>query len=186
MLIADVITEAKVPSVRDQIIADVKKHGGSPDEYFVRFTDMDKLGFSGRQWFGQTPDVDHPKFNVDYIGHGVGRRALWFYPLSTYLDQNRTVYASEQPYAWLVKLKPDAWLQPVRRGDKQLQEPPPGKQRVGIMRYSTPPAAIFFTHGYDIIGRYYNYAQRHRRHGQVKGPSAGLKPTFFDRVRGYA
>ena len=186
MLIADVITEAKVPSVRDQIIADVKKHGGSPDEYFVRFTDMDKLGFSGRQWFGQTPDVDHPKFNVDYIGHGVGRRALWFYPLSTYLDQNKTVYASEQPYAWLVKLKPDAWLQPVRRGDKQLQEPPPGKQRVGILRSSNPPAAIFFTHGYEVIGRYYNYAQRHRRHGQVKGPSAGLKPTLFDRVRGYA
>ena len=184
MLIQDVIVEARVPSVKDQILADVQKHG--PGEYFVRFTDMDKLGFSGRQWFGQTPDVDHPKFDVDYIGHGVGRRALWFYPLATYLDQNKTVYASEQPYAWLVKLKPDAWLQPVKRGDNKLQQPPAGKERVGIMRYSTPPAAIFFTHGYDVIGRYYNYAQRHRRHGEVKGPSAGLKPSFFDRVRGYA
>ena len=49
MKVLDIVTEARVPSVRDQIIADVKKHGGSPDEYFVRFTDMDKLGFSGRQ-----------------------------------------------------------------------------------------------------------------------------------------
>ena len=31
------LEEAKVPGVRDQILADVKKHGGSPDEYFVRF-----------------------------------------------------------------------------------------------------------------------------------------------------
>ena len=66
------VVEARVPSVREQIIADVQKHGAG--EYFVRFTDRDKLGFSGRQWFGQTPDVDHPKFDVDYIGHGVGRR----------------------------------------------------------------------------------------------------------------
>lgn len=179
------LIEAKVPSVRDQIIADVRKHGGSSDEYFVRFTDADKLGFSGRQWFGQTPDVDHPKFDVDYIGHGVGRRALWFYPLSTYLDTTRGIYAEEQPYVWLVKLKPNAWLQTVKRGDNQIEPAPAGKQRVGILRHSRPPAAIFFTHGFDVVGRYYNYAQRHRRHGQVKGPSAGLKPTFFDRVRGY-
>lgn len=175
------VLEAQVPSVRDQIRADVKKHGGSPSEYFVRFTDMDKLGFSGRQWFGQTPDVDHPKFDVDYIGHGVGRRALWFYPLATYLDPMRGIYAEEQPYVWLVKLRPDAWLQPVRRGDNQVEPAPPGKLRVGILRYSNPPAAIFFTHGYDLIARYYNYADRHRRHGEVKGVPP---PSFFDRIRG--
>lgn len=174
--------EAKVPSVRDQIIADVKKHGGSPDDYFVRFTGLSKLGFSGRQWFGHTPDVDHPKFDVDYIGHGVGRRALWFYPLTTYLNKSNTVYASEQPYVWLVKLKPNAWLQSVRRGDKKIQNAPDGKQRVGILRMSQPPAAIFFTHGYDIIGEYYDYAGQHKRHGEVKGPP---RPTWFDRIRGY-
>lgn len=177
------IVEAKVPSVRDQIIADVRKHGGYEDEYFVRFTDADKLGFSGRQWFGQTPDVDHPKFDVDYIGHGVGRRALWFYPLSTYLDTTRGIYAEKHPYVWLVKLKPDAWLQTVRRGDTQVQEPPPGKKRVGILRYSRPPAAIFFTHGFDVVGRYYDYASQHQRHGEVKGAPT---PSFFDRVRGDA
>lgn len=182
MRASDFLFEAKVPSVREQIIADVRKHGGYEDEYFVRFTDADKLGFSGRQWFGQTPDVDHPKFDVDYIGHGVGRRALWFYPLSTYLDTTRGIYAEEQPYVWLVKLKPDAWLQTVRRGDTQIQEPPPGKKRVGILRYSRPPAAIFFTHGFDVVGRYYNYAGRHQRHGQVKGPPAA---SWFDRIRGY-
>ena len=175
------LTEAKVPSVKDQVIADVQRHGGSPDEYFVRFANMDKLGFSGKQWFGQTPDVDHPDFDVDYIGHGKGRRALWFYPLKTYLDDRKHVYASEQPYVFLVKLKPTAWLQTVKRGDNKIVAPPAGKERVGILRLSSPPAAIFFTHGYDLIGRYYNYPQRHHRHGDVKGPP---KPSFFDRIRG--
>ena len=50
------VKEARVPLVRDQIIADVKKHGGNSNEYFVRFTNTDKLGFSSKQWFGQTPD----------------------------------------------------------------------------------------------------------------------------------
>lgn len=183
MRVQEVLTEAKVAPVRDQIIADVKKHGGSPDEYFVRFTDRDKLGFSGRQWFGKTPDVDHPKFDVDYIGHGVGRRALWFYPLSVYLDQKSSPYASEQPYVWLVRLKPDAWLQTVEPGDRTIEKPPQGKQRVGMLRQSRPPAAIFFSHGFDVIGRYYDYAGQHRRHGEVKGRPA---PTWFDRIRGDA
>jgi hypothetical protein len=185
MKISEIVTEAKLPPIRDQILADVRKHGGSPDEYFVRFTDMDKLGFSGRQWFGKTPDVDHPKFDVDYIGHSVGRRALWFYPLSTYLKSTH-VYASEQPYVWLVKLKPDAWLQTVTRSDKkELQQPPQGKQRVGIMRMSDPPAAIFFTHGFDVVGKYYDYAKKHRRHGQVKGKPAVKQPesSFWDRLK---
>ena len=184
MRAAEFITEAKVPSVRDQIIADVKKSG--PGDYFVRFTGIDKLGFSGRQWFGKTPDVDDPTFDIDYIGHGKGRRALWFYPLETYLNVERMIYASEQPYVWLVKLKPDAWLQTVRAGDNKIENPPAGKQRVGILRLSKPPAAIFFTHGFDVVGKYYDYAGQHKRHGQVKGPSARPKPSFFDRVRGYS
>lgn len=178
MRIQELITEAQVPSVREQIVNDVQKSG--PGQYFVRFTDADKLGFSGRQSFGKTPDVDHPEFDVDYIGQGTGRRALWFYPLNYYL-KNSTPYASEQPYVWLVKLKPTAWLQPVRRGDQQVQAAPPGKQRVGILRPSDPPAVIFFTPGYDVIGRYYDYAKMHKRHGEVKGAP---KPSWFDRVRG--
>lgn len=177
------IAEAKVPSVRDQIIADVRKHGGSPAEYFVRFTDADKLGFSDRQSFKRAPDVDHPKFDVDYIGPGVGRRVLWFYPLSYYLKSKHDAYATEQPYAWLVKLKPNAWLQTVNRGDTKQQPAPPGKQRVGMLRMSTPPAALFFTHGFDVIGRYYDYAGQHQRHGEVRGRP---EPTWFDRVRGEA
>ena len=171
--------EAKVPSIRDQILADVKKHG--PGEYFVRFTDSDKLGFSGKQAFGQTPDVDDPKFSVDYIGQGIGRRALWFYPLNYWLSEKNSPYASDKPYAWLVKLKPTAWLQTVKRGDNQVEQPPAGKQRVGILRMSEPPAAVFFTLGYDLVGRYYDYAGQHTTHGDVKGKPA---PSFFDRVRG--
>ena len=67
MLLYDIFTEAKVPNVRDQIRADVKKHGASADQYFVRFTDQDQLGFSGRQSFGRTPDVDHPQFDKSLI-----------------------------------------------------------------------------------------------------------------------
>lgn len=172
------ITEAQVPSVREQIVNDAQKSG--PGQYFVRFTDADKLGFSQRQWFGKTPDVDHPKFDVNFIGGTDGRRALWFYPLEYYL-KDVTPYASEQPYVWLVKLKPDAWLQSVSPGDRTVQAAPPGKQRVGIIRPSRPPAAIFFTIGYDVIGRYYDYAKMHKRHGEIKGAP---KPSWFDRIRG--
>ena len=61
MILYDIIAEARVPRVRDQIIADVQKHGGSPDQYFVRFTDVDRLGFSDRQKFKRHYDVDNPK-----------------------------------------------------------------------------------------------------------------------------
>ena len=175
------LTEAQVPSVREQIIADVKKHGGDSSEYFVRYTGIDKLGFSAKQWFNRTPDVDHPKFDIDYIGHKEGRLALWFYPLAVALDQRKMVYASEQPYAWLVRLKPDAWLQTVKNNNVKLENPPEGKERVGILRMSRPPAAIFFKPAFDVIGRYYDYAGRHKRHGEVKGRPA---PTLFQRIRG--
>ena len=170
-----------MPSIQNQIVADVRKHGGSANEYFVRFTDSERPGFSARQLFGKTPDVDHPDFDIDYIGSGKGRPALWFYPLSTYLKSNQDVYAGNQPYVWLVRLKPNAWLQTVKRSSNLVEPAPPGKQRVGILRMSIPPAAIFFTNGFDIIGRYFDYAGQHQRHGQVKGAP---KPSFFDRVRG--
>lgn len=176
MKVTDIIAEAKI-SIKDQILADVRKNG--PGEYFVRTTAVDRLGFSARQLFGRTPDMDDPKFDVDYIGAGKGRPALWFYPLKEYLI-SKDLYATESPYVWLVKLKDNSWLQPAHRGSKGVGTPPPGKQRVGIMRYSNPPAAIFFTSGFDVIGKYYNHT--HTRHGEVKGKPA---PSFFDRIRGY-
>lgn len=181
MRINEIILERKVPDVRTQIINDVRKHGGDINDYFVRFTDTDKLGFSAKQGFGKTPDVDHPKFSVDYIGQGHGRRALWFYPASYYLNNKYGAYATDQPYAWLVKLKPDAWLQVVNKDDAGLEPAPAGKERVGILRMSKPPAAIFFTYGFDVIGRYYDYAGQHKRHGEIKGRPA---PSFFDKIRG--
>ena len=181
MRLWDIISEARVPPVRDQILADVKRTGGSPSEYFVRFTDQDRLGFSARQRFSHTPDVDDPEFDVDQIGRRQGRRALWFYPLATYLKADQETYAADSPYVWLVRLRDDAWLQPVRRGDRAVKAAPAGKQRVGMLRYSTPPAAIFFEPAYDVIGRYYDFGAQHQRHGQVKGPPP---PTWFDRIRG--
>jgi hypothetical protein len=172
------IVEAQVPPIRDQIVADVRKNG--PGEYFVRVTALYRLGFSARQKFGRSPDMDDPAFDVDYIGAGRGRPALWFYPVNEYL-KNKDLYATENPYVWLVKLKDTAWLQPARRGDSGVANPPQGKQRVGIMRMSNPPAAIFFQPGFDVVGRYYDYAGQHRRHGEVKGRP---NPSWFDCVRG--
>ena len=174
------ITEAKV-SIRDQIIDAVRKDGGKPEEYFVRFTGVDKLGFSARQQFGKTPDADDPDFDPDYIGAKKGKPALWFYPLNTYL-KNNDIYAVEKPYVWLVRIKPDAWLQPTKRNTKGIEQAPQGKERVGMLRLASVwPAAIFFKPAFDVIGKYYDYGSQHKRHGEVKGAP---KPSFFDRVRG--
>lgn len=183
MQIKELITESRVPGIRNQIIADVKKHGGSADQYFVRFTDTDKLGYSAHQTFGHFPDVGDPDFDVDRIkSQSRGRRVLWFYPLNTYLKGQDEMYGQGSPYAWLVKLKPEAWLQTVKRGDVEVKSAPQGKERVGILRMSEPPAALFFKPGYHLIGRYYDYAGQHQRHGEVRGRPA---PSFFDRVRGF-
>jgi hypothetical protein len=177
------ITEAKVPPVRDQIIADIRKHGGDISEYFVRFTNQDKLGFSNKQTFKKTPDVDDPNFDFDALGQNTGRRSLWFYPAAYYLNDKYGTYATDLPYVWLVRLRPDAWLQTVNSGDRGAKTAPEGKQRVGIIRMTRPPAAIFFTYGFDVVGRYYDHAGQHKRHGEVKGRPA---PSFFDRIRGTA
>jgi len=167
-------------TVRDQIVADFKKHGGNIDDYYVRFTDQDKLGYSARQSFGHSPDVDDPAFDLEYIGYGKGRPALWFYPLSYYL-RNKDLYATKHPHAWLVKLKPQAWLQDVDSKTQGVEPAPPGKERVGIMKMSSVPSAIFFKPAFDVVGKYYDYAGQHQRHGEVKGRPA---PTFMDRLRG--
>jgi hypothetical protein len=183
MRATEFIAEAKV-SIKDQVLADVDKNGGEANEYFVRFTGMDRVGFSANQIFGRSPDIDNPKFSPTYIGRGVGRPALWFYPLKTYLS-DRELYAADKPYVWLVRIKPNAWLQPVTHDTKSKQEAPKGKERVGIIKNIVPPAAIFFKPAFDVVGKYYDYGMMHQRHGEVKGPPK-IKPTFFDRVRGHA
>ena len=179
----NILDEANV-SVKDQVISDVRKHGGNPQDYFVRFTDIDKLGYSAKQQFGRSLDIDHPDFYPEYIGAGKGKPALWFYPLKTYLN-DKNLYAIEKPYLWLVRLKPNSWLQPVNRNTDSKVEAPQGKERVGLMKNISPfPAAIFFKPGFEIINKYYDYGSQHKRHGQVKGPSQG-NPSFFDKVRGH-
>ena len=177
------VTEAQVPPVRDQSRADIQKHCGDFSDYFVRFTNQDKLGFSDRQTFKRTPDVDDANFDFDALGQNTGRRSLWFYPAEFYLNNKYGSYATDLPYVWLVRLKPTAWLQTVDQSTSQLEPAPAGKQRVGIVRMTRPPAAVFFTNGFELIGRYYDYAGQHQRHGQVRGRPA---PSFFDRVRGAA
>lgn len=125
---------------------------GSVDEYFVRFTDQDKIGFSSRQHFGRTPDVDDPGFDSMALPRSQGRPALWFYPLRTYL-KNRDLFASHHPYTWLVRLRPDAWLQRV--GQEEKTDAPRGRQRVGMLRNDQGvPMAIFFRPAFDVVDRW--------------------------------
>jgi hypothetical protein len=137
---------------------------GSPDEYFVRFTDQDKLGFSARQHFGRTPDIDDPGYDPLALPRPSGRPALWFYPLRTYL-RSGDLFASQHPYTWLVRLRPDAWLQQVGREEKT--DAPQGKTRVGMIRQDQGvPMAIFFRPGFDVVDRWYDYGKTHKRRQQ--------------------
>ncbi len=184
----DFITERKVASIRGQIQDAVRQHGGDPSDYFVRFTEVDKVGFSDRQKFKRHVEIDDPSFTVSSIGtssRGGGRRALWFYPLRTYLGMmSQGEYAMDFPYVWLVKKRPDTWLQPIgHRDPRQIQPAPEGMKRVGILKGGLTPQAVFFEPAFDVVGRYYDYAGQHRRHGEVRGAP---KPSFFDRVRGQA
>lgn len=131
---------------------------GSPDEYFVRFTDQDKVGFSARQHFGRTPDIDDPNFDPLALPRPQGRPALWFYPLRTYL-QGGDLFASQHPYTWLVRIRPNAWLQRVGRDQKTSA--PPGKTRVGMIRKDQGfPIAIFFRPAFDVIDRWFERTKK--------------------------
>ena len=127
---------------------------GSIDDYFVRFTDQDKIGFSARQHYGRTPDVDDPDYDPAALPRGQGRPAVWFYPLKTYLRM-KDLFASGHPYVWLVRLKPGAWLQRV--GQDSKTDAPPGKTRVGmITREQGVPMAVFFQPGFEVVDRWYH------------------------------
>jgi hypothetical protein len=71
----------------------------------------------------------------------------------------------------------------MARDERGVQPAPEGQRRVGMFKQGNPPMAIFFEPAFDVVGRYYDYAGQHQRHGQVKGRPA---PSFFDRVRGEA
>lgn len=157
---------AEAVDVNQELVKTARQHGGSLDDYFVRLTDIDKIGYSARQHIGRTPDVDHSEFDIDYIGRGAGRPALWFYPLRYYIQHAQELYAGDKPYVWLVRLKPAAWLQPVDRKTQKVEPAPDGRTRVGIMRKSAVPAAIFFQPGFEVVDRWYDYAKMHKRRQQ--------------------
>jgi len=182
----ELLLEGRGPTIRGQILNDVYRDGGNFRDYFVRFTDVDKIGFSDQQKFKRHFDLDDPEFTITGLGNSLrqaGRRALWFYPLKEYLSRfSQGQYAMDFPYAWLVRIRPNAWLQPIGPRDQpQVKPAPAGKRRVGILKGGLNPQAVFFEPAFEVVGRYYNYAGQHQRHGQVRGRS---KPTFFDRVRG--
>ena len=131
---------------------------GDINDYFVRFTDQDKIGYSARQHFGRTPDIDDPRYDADALPSKTGRPALWFYPLRTYL-KNPSLYASDKPYVWLVRLRPNAFLQSAT--DKSVEQRP-GWTRAGIMKQEGGlPMAVFFRPEFDVIDRWHD--QRRQR-----------------------
>ena len=168
------VTEAK-ESIKDQIEKAVIVNGGDINEYFVRSADVDKLGYSAKQKFGRSPDTGDDDFSVDYVGTNKGKPALWFYPLSYYLkNATSEAYANDMPHVWLVRIKPNAWLQPVSSDNAVKQPAPNGKERVGILRKSAVPAAIFFKPAFDVVDKFYDYGSQHKQHGEVKGVAEGL------------
>jgi len=135
---------------------------GDLNEYFVRFTDQDKIGFSAHQHFGRTPDVDDPRFDPLALPRPQGRPALWFYPLQTYL-RHQDLYAGNMPYTWLVRIKPGAWLQPVD-GKTSKQDAPPGKKRVGMLRREQViDMAVFFQPAFSVVDRWHTPSTKQKQ-----------------------
>lgn len=126
---------------------------GDADDYFVRFTDIDKLGYSAKQDFGRTPDIGSADYDPDALPRKTGRPALWFYPAKYYL-QNQNLFASNKPYTWLVKKRPNAYLQPTAKATHPSA--PEGMTRAGLMhRESGVPVAIFFRPEFDVVDRWH-------------------------------
>ena len=167
--------------IKDQIEKAIIVDGGNWDEYFVRSSQVDKIGYSTKQQYGRSPDLDHPDYDIDYIGSGKGKPALWFYPVSYYLKK-KDVFGQEYPYIWLVRLRPDAWLQPVDRFTKSIQDAPQGKERVGILKKRMIPAAIFFKPAFDVVDKFVNYKSLHKPHGLVKGPQVDEEIAYHGTV----
>jgi hypothetical protein len=85
-----------------------------------------------------------------------------------------------------VRIRPNAWLQPIRNNTRGIQAAPQGKNRVGMMRLTGGfPAAIFFEPAFDVVGRYYDYAKMHQRHGEVQGaPKISAPKNLLNKIKG--
>lgn len=155
---------------------------GDLDEYFIRFTDVDKIGFSAQQHFGRMRDTDDPEFDPDSLYDPKGRPALWFYPLRYYLEKKKSgLFASENPYVWLVRIRPDAWLQPVK--NRASAGSPPGKRRVGVLKSDAGvPIAVFFEPAFDVIDRWHQPPQKSNK--QAKDADAVNELQILSKVKG--
>lgn len=157
---------------------------GNINDYFVRFTDVDKLGYSAQQDFGRMPDIGDADWNPDALPKKKGHPALWFYPASYYL-KHKDLFADSRPYVWLVKRRDNAYLQPTQGATRP--EVPPGMIRAGLMhKESGVPVAVFFRPEFDVVDRWHephpvkeNFADKKvkgkSRPGRVKRAGASCK-----------
>lgn len=174
----------KVP-FSQQVDAIIKKHGGTINDYWINSSAVDHLGFYGgnkkhpipwRTRPGQAFDVPTKPFqqqrkyrSAEYatIGtatySGTGPRnvkyGLWFMPLKAALPSlNDATYTYLRNFVFLVKLKDDAWLQPVdpmgtTRANLIGINPPAGKHKVGQFNRDTN-IAVLFEPAFNIVGKW--------------------------------
>lgn len=174
----------KLP-ISTQIQQIIQKNGGTIDDYWVSSTTVDRLGFYGGSNRGTNPEVTRPgKAPVVPTKAFQGQRkyrapeyatyaqpldtqpkdtktqyGLWFMPLKSAI-KGLTVgrYPYMREYLFLVKLKDDAWLQPVNTLQKLKAnlvgiKPPPGKRKVGQYN-SSSNIAVLFEPAFNIVGKW--------------------------------
>jgi hypothetical protein len=166
-----------------QITHIINKHGGTINDYLIHNSSVNRIGFYGgtprnpdaKSWEKDTrpmsaPVVSDKPFSKQFTGYSTPERGglgpagserkygTWFTPLNKAINviKSKESLPFSNTYVFLVKLKPNAWLQPVdtlSRIKTNLvgSKPPSGKERVG--QYSSSSGiAVLFKSAYDVVG----------------------------------
>lgn len=191
MRIKEIITElrknpdinVKIP-VSQQIKQIMAKHGGTADDYFISFSDIDHLGFyrgtDKVRVMPSEPLQGQLKYNRWYRGTGKfagaydtarekqklknveQKYAIWFTPLKYVMNKlinnsspSQLPYGRE--YLFLVKLNSDAWLQPVEligRLKANLVGIKPPQGKRLVGQISDTQAMMWDPTAYKVVGKW--------------------------------
>jgi hypothetical protein len=169
--------------VSQQVKNIIAKHGGTVNDYWIHNSAVDHLGFFGgdknakpaNDWARspmpmKAPVVPGQAFSGQ-LKYGAAERGfqapkdaeqkygLWFSPLGPNLQHmDGGVLPFANKFTFLVKLNPDAWLQPINLAQKVRANliginPPAGKRRVGQYNPNTKIAVLFDT-AFKIVGKW--------------------------------
>jgi len=169
--------------VSQQVKNIMAKHGGTIADYWIHNSAVDHLGFYGGDKNAQSADgwsqparpMKAPvvpgqafsgqlKYGAAERGYQAPKDAekrygLWFSPLGpnlAHMDGGILPFANK--FTFLIKLKPDAWLQPIDLLNKARAnlvgiKPPAGKHRVGQYNANSK-IAVLFEPAFDIVGKW--------------------------------